>query len=580
MIQMAEFIIASRANKILRNARLGDVSYTNLGNAESGFYLEAVSKLEEMTPEMSTTLQRRLCDILYMIYPGTVCHRLLGIEDTQKARFHYPITVAEITIEDKKAYIPFYFGKSLLFAISTFRKEEDVDRLGDHFFRPICRISDINTKVLLAELDQYLYAPNEDGVSIVDKFKSIVDQLVQEGSHVCKAIENTFPNYKYGFESEIISCKDDSYRNWHIKMGLESGELLVDNVRGLILNPSDIINEMDFLPIVLHNFYRGDREEPTDQEDNGYNYAIMSVYKNTEDDTKATNRRICMRNNKGLRNEEDSYPVNELLALRDSGSLYPLFELGDEMYFYGEGRIAFFYEGRVFDTLDIDDIYETHKGYAEIHEHLAVTDDGVEYMAGTEGISDILSSFKVAGIRAGTGIYNTISSIAKLPGDVAKTLWNFVRRTLFMKQNTASKEMTDELREKALNDDLDELTGKMGKWLESGVLGLAAFFLTQSIIFGFVVWVIFHLMAKKNRARAMEPLEHQINTNIQVIDMKIRFAESEGDTTKIEELMRYRGHLLLMRHKTLRYKKELTGKEKLDYEGGKISEVERTGGGY
>ena len=76
----------------------------------------------------------------------------------------------------------------------------------------------------------------------------------------------------------------------------------------------------------------------------------------------------------------------------------------------------------------------------------------------------------------------------------------------------------------------------------------------------------------------MEPLEHQINTSIQVVDMKIRFAESEGDTKKIEELMRYRGHLVLMKHKTEDYKKELTGKDQLQYN--KVQEVERTGGGY
>ena len=85
-------------------------------------------------------------------------------------------------------------------------------------------------------------------------------------------------------------------------------------------------------------------------------------------------------------------------------------------------------------------------------------------------------------------------------------------------------------------------------------------------------------VAKKYRAKAMEPLEHQINTNIQVVDMKIRFAESEGDTKKVEELMRYRGHLLLMKQKTETYKKEVTDKDQLTYS--KVQEVDRTGGGY
>jgi len=42
--------------------------------------------------------------------------------------------------------------------------------------------------------------------------------------------------------------------------------------------------------------------------------------------------------------------------------------------------------------------------------------------------------------------------------------------------------------------------------------------------------------------------------------------------------MRYRGHLVLMKHKTEDYKKELTGKDQLQYN--KVQEVERTGGGY
>ena len=42
--------------------------------------------------------------------------------------------------------------------------------------------------------------------------------------------------------------------------------------------------------------------------------------------------------------------------------------------------------------------------------------------------------------------------------------------------------------------------------------------------------------------------------------------------------MKYRGHLLLMKHKVENYKKEITGKTQLEYS--KVNEVERTGGGY
>ena len=38
MVELTEFIIASRANKILRNSRLTDISYTGLNKAEFGFY--------------------------------------------------------------------------------------------------------------------------------------------------------------------------------------------------------------------------------------------------------------------------------------------------------------------------------------------------------------------------------------------------------------------------------------------------------------------------------------------------------------------------------------------------------------
>ena len=99
-------------------------------------------------------------------------------------------------------------------------------------------------------------------------------------------------------------------------------------------------------------------------------------------------------------------------------------------------------------------------------------------------LGDIASAIKVLGIRVGSTLYNVVSKIFKLPKAIAKDVWNFIRRTFFMTQNSASKELTDELRIKALNDDLDVFSGKMNKWLESGIIGVASFFVTGGIIWG------------------------------------------------------------------------------------------------
>jgi len=269
--------------------------------------------------------------------------------------------------------------------------------------------------------------------------------------------------------------------------------------------------------------------------------------------------------------------INELLVLRETGNIYPLISL-DDSEFYSNKKIVFILNGEVVDTLPIEDIYELRKGYPEVKEVNKITDDGREYIHAEEGVADILSTIKEIGIRAGSTLYGILAPIVKLPKEMATTIFQFIRRTFLIKQNTTQKELTEELKIKALNDDLDIFTGKVERWLEAGTIGIASFFLCGNIIVGFLAWYIFNRMAKQSRARAMEPLEHHVNTIIQTVDMKIRFAESEGDTKKIEELMKYRGHLLLMKHKVENYKKEITGKTQLEYS--KVNEVERTGGGY
>ena len=62
MVELTEFIIASRANKILRNSRLTDISYTGLNKAEFGFYKDTTENyLSKLTsPEKSYMMQKRL----------------------------------------------------------------------------------------------------------------------------------------------------------------------------------------------------------------------------------------------------------------------------------------------------------------------------------------------------------------------------------------------------------------------------------------------------------------------------------------------------------------------------------------
>ena len=353
---------------------------------------------------------------------------------------------------------------------------------------------------------------------------------------------------------------------------------MVDKDLGLLENPQDIIADIDFLPIVLRN-----------EEDDKARYLTLTLLEKQDNESTRVIRNVKLekeinepRNTNEITpyREEDTGPrgvINELLVLRETGNIYPLISL-DDSEFYSNKKIVFILNGEVVDTLPIEDIYELRKGYPEVKEVNKITDDGREYIHAEEGVADILSTIKEFGIRTGSALYGILAPIVKLPKEMATTVFQFIRRTFLIKQNTTQKELTDELKVKALNDDLDVFTGKVERWLESGVIGLTSFFLCGNIIVGIVVWFIFNRIAKQSRAKAMEPLEHHINTIIQTVDMKIRFAESEGDTKKIEELMKYRGHLLLMKHKVEVYKKEITGKNQLEYS--KVNEVERTGGGY
>lgn len=588
MVELTEFIIASRANKIIRNSKLTDISYTGLNKAEYGFYNDTTQiKLNTLNDNSSYQLQKRLEDILYLIFPGTKCQRFIGVEDTIDDRYFYPITVATIFSNDKKAFIPFFFGKETLFIISPFVRKEETSFIGDKFVIPICKISEINTETLLVNLDTEITKPcpdNENTIygpaSLAERFRIIIDELTDIISPICSAIQKAFPSFEYSVESEVISSKEKGYYRLYERFGMEA-ELMVDKDLGLLENPQDIIADIDFLPIVLKN----EEDDKTryltltllEKQDNESSRVIRNVRLEKEINEPRSTDEIVSRITGNLDETKPKGVINELLVLRETGNIYPLISL-DDSEFYSNKKIVFILNGEVVDTLPIEDIYELRKGYPEVKEVNKITDDGREYIHAEEGVADILSTIKEIGIRAGSTLYGILAPIVKLPKEMATTIFQFIRRTFLIKQNTTQKELTEELKIKALNDDLDIFTGKVERWLEAGTIGIASFFLCGNIIVGFLAWYIFNKMAKQSRARAMEPLEHHVNTIIQTVDMKIRFAESEGDTKKIEELMKYRGHLLLMKHKVENYKKEITGKTQLEYS--KVNEVERTGGGY
>lgn len=584
MVELTEFIIASRANKIIRNSKLTDISYTGLNKAEYGFYNDTTQiKLNTLNDNSSYQLQKRLEDILYLIFPGTKCQRFIGVEDTIDDRYFYPITVATIFSNYKKAFIPFFFGKETLFIISPFVRKEETSFIGDKFVIPICKISEIDTETLLVNLDTEITKPcpdNEDSIygpaPLAERFRIIINELTDIISPICSAIQKAFPSFEYSVESEVISSKEKGYYRLYERFGMEA-ELMVDKDLGLLENPQDIIADIDFLPIVLKN-----------EEDDKTRYLTLTLLEKQDNESSRVirNVRLAKEINEprdtgmiGVSRDEakPNGVINELLVLRETGNIYPLISL-DDSEFYSNKKIVFILNGEVVDTLPIEDIYELRKGYPEVKEVNKITDDGREYIHAEEGVADILSTIKEIGIRAGSTLYGILAPIVKLPKEMATTIFQFIRRTFLIKQNTTQKELTEELKIKALNDDLDIFTGKVERWLEAGTIGIASFFLCGNIIVGFLAWYIFNKMAKQSRARAMEPLEHHVNTIIQTVDMKIRFAESEGDTKKIEELMKYRGHLLLMKHKVENYKKEITGKTQLEYS--KVNEVERTGGGY
>lgn len=585
MVGLTEFIIASRANKIIRNSRLSNLSYTAIDKNENGLYKDATENFlsKSITAENAVKYQKKLEDVLFLIFPGTSFNRFLGVEDTVEERFFYPITVAKITIMENTAYIPFFFGEDSIFVISPFVKEDDTRFIGDKFVAPICKINEFDEDVPLTEYEEWINRPTDKDnwlygtASLRDRFVNILTPVVEMVSGISTAISKTFPDFEYGIETEVISVKEPGYPKIYEKFGIES-EIFVDTELGLVRNPEDIIKDIDFLPIVLK--HQTDDDELScvtltlleKKDENGNPRLVRSVNMRKAED--GAIKRSC---EVDIGTGKSKRVINDLLVLRESGSIYPLLSL-DEFAYYFNKSICFVKDGTILDGFLVEDLYEVDKGYPCLKEVDTVTDDGIQFTKGEEGIGDIASAIKVLGIRVGSTLYNVVSKIFKLPKAIAKDVWNFIRRTFFMTQNSASKELTDELRIKALNDDLDVFSGKMNKWLESGIIGVASFFVTGGIIWGCAVWYIMNKVAKKYRAKAMEPLEHQINTNIQVVDMKIRFAESEGDTQKVEELMRYRGHLLLMKQKTETYKKEVTDKDQLTYS--KVQEVDRTGGGY
>ena len=123
----------------------------------------------------------------------------------------------------------------------------------------------------------------------------------------------------------VQNVKEPGYSRIYEKFGIEA-ELFVDTELGLLKNPDDIIKEIDFLPIVL-------RHETTETGDK-VSYLTMSLIEKKEaDGSQRIYRRINLNTDDNnsmeiggstINSDASKHVINDLLVLRDTGSIYPL----------------------------------------------------------------------------------------------------------------------------------------------------------------------------------------------------------------------------------------------------------------
>lgn len=255
---------------------------------------------------------------------------------------------------------------------------------------------------------------------------------------------------------------------------------------------------------------------------------------------------------------------NPIVVVDDKGCEdVVIIKLPSNAYLTGDNRINIEFELGSFYQYDVDFGYAIKKSYLGMEtfvtEGVKETLDktGKKVKRSAAWIESILKRSGVTLSHHVMEIFKPILSLAGIPIknfiNMAKGLWK-----IFAKPVEFEKDLTIEMKEKLMNDDLNAFNDLLKNSVYPISMFSGAFMITGDFVFGVISLMLSRWRVERASRKAVERIEMQLDGEREILEIKLRKAQSDGDHEKELVLTRQLRTIKYGKQKLLDYKRETT----------------------
>ena len=560
MCNIAEYIVMRRASHIIN-------SIINEERSKAFYYSptsRTVANIIDAKPyiggfnddyEMAVRFQRRLEDILSLVFEGCKLTRFVAIDksaDEFKPVNTIPMYLLEV-FEPSHCFVPIYVVDDAVLAVSPFsnsaiKKVSRNDYIMELF--PTSYIMEHINDVSLSPIFRLLEDPafdytDENGNHVtVSKSKLISDLVLLFSLGITNRDRLLTNGYSDITSDKVMEVGAES--SYFTKMRKLYSFESFDNAEA---KSDGVISTTDFMPIYLTT------------KEVGSGMAVISD--KVKENGEVVNTISLKPQLLGV--SSDDKDVKAVLLKEPTSTVrYFLIEL-DEYYYIGNNKAIAFVNGEFYPPIDL------------LESNSARLEHPITGMIATESkVSDLIKSggaaaknllfiLKKFGIKHGSNAAAVISQLFKSIG-IKNIKWCMTQfGSTFKRGLDLEKADTLELQEKLLNDELDGVEERVTSYAKTWFKAVPLTVFCGSLLFFPLAWLISRSRTKNARVRAMERLELRFDNIIERLERKINYAEERSENESVDQLIRERQMYQAARMRLLKLKDDAYNKGRIKY---------------
>lgn len=565
MYNLAEYIMIARTAHIIKNMTSGknyDCKTTYLkvetGNQADLRGSKNLMNSNFLDAEQAVAFQRAVEDMFLLLFEGCDIRKFVVCNTECPDQEYLPILLVEI-FEPYHLYVPVYITNGSILIISPF-PNKFIEKFSQNPY--VCELTDTlifkdyvfdqNTNGDISRIDSFLFGINREGYENNPEYKHIqrgnfVKELIEHayGPGIVqkdKLITESFRNI-YNFNFKPVFKNDIEWTKMEKVFSLETMDALATDKYD-----DPVIDVTDFIPISIE--YNGSSGysscDEIEQDGKVITRIGITNYSMSSQVTPQTKTVILVKENR-------IFGKNVIIAL-------------NELYYVGNNEVAIVIDGNIIDIQKLTDTYELPDNgpFSDIAQ------EGLSDMAKKAGglAGETLKAFYYIvtkfNLKVGTPIWSMLINIFKKSGSHVKWVFNQFKKT-FMRGIELEKAETLELREKLLNDEIDEMSQRITFWAQTWFMAIPLAAALGGVIWFLPSWLFSRSRNKKSKVKALERLERQLDDAIERLERKVNYAEERSENESVDSLLRELQMYKAAKSRLLTLKKEAYGKKPIKY---------------